>query len=162
MNESNLDFLPLKVVSTGVDGKRRFEQRDKRRLIEACLEPGVSVARMAREAGVNANQLWRWIKTHEAGRKPRIARNATDVEPAAFIPVLRLADDSVSSAPEGPLIGPEISPEPQRREPACSPSQPSALARVSATLPNGVVVELECSGRDASLVSAMIAALGAR
>ena len=45
MSENNLDFLPLKVVSVGVDGKRRFAEHDKRRLIEACLQPGVSVAR---------------------------------------------------------------------------------------------------------------------
>ncbi|WP_434113711.1 hypothetical protein [Paraburkholderia caffeinilytica] len=55
MSESNLDFLPLKIVSVGVDGKRRFDQHDRFRLIEACLLPSVSVARMAREAGVNAN-----------------------------------------------------------------------------------------------------------
>jgi transposase len=159
MNDSDLDFLPLKVVSTGVDGKRRYEPRDKRRLIEACLQPGVSVARMARDAGVNANQLWRWIKRHEAAREADNARNTTGVEPAAFVPVLRLADDGPSMAPQSLFIKPE-SAQPPRREPACAPSQPSA-ARVSATLPNGVVVELECSGCDASLVSVMIAALGA-
>lgn len=159
MNDSDLDFLPLKVVSTGVDGKRRYEPRDKRRLIEACLQPGVSVARMARDAGVNANQLWRWIKRHEATRDADIARNAAGVEPAAFVPVLRLADDGASMAPQSLFVKPE-SAQPPRGEPTHAPSQPSA-ARVSATLPNGVVVELECCGRDASLVSAMIAALGA-
>ncbi|WP_249174647.1 transposase [Burkholderia cenocepacia] len=46
----------------GVEGKRTFDKRDKQRLIEACLKPGVSVAGMALKAGVNANQLRRWIK----------------------------------------------------------------------------------------------------
>jgi transposase len=34
-------------------------------------------------------------------------------------------------------------------------------AHLSATLPNGVMVDLECSGQDGSLVTAMIAALRA-
>jgi transposase len=161
MSESNFDFLPLKVVSVGVDGKRRFDEHDRLRLIEACLLPSVSVARMAREAGVNANQLWRWIKSHEAARRSGIGGNATGVEPAAFVPVIRLEGAVASIAPEGPLTRPEPSPTPKRRELACSPSQPAPSARMSATLPNGVVIELQCSGRDASLVSAMIAALGA-
>jgi hypothetical protein len=32
-NYSDLDFLPLKVVSVGRDGKRRFDKRDRKRLI---------------------------------------------------------------------------------------------------------------------------------
>jgi transposase len=34
-------------------------------------------------------------------------------------------------------------------------------SRLSARLPNGVTVELECTGHDTALVTAMITALGA-
>ncbi|OTP68795.1 Mobile element protein [Caballeronia sordidicola] len=47
-------------------------------------------------------------------------------------------------------------PEPSRLSPRSGES-----ARLSAQLPNGVKLELACSGQDGALVSAMIVALGA-
>jgi len=52
-NSGDLAFLPLKVIRTGAGGKRR--------LIQACLQPGVSISGMALKAGINANQLRKWI-----------------------------------------------------------------------------------------------------
>lgn len=37
-------------------------------LVEMALQPGVSVARLAREHGVNANQVFSWRKLYEAGQ----------------------------------------------------------------------------------------------
>ncbi|WP_341274240.1 transposase [Burkholderia vietnamiensis] len=45
----------LKVVRKSADGRRRYDEKSKRVLIEAALQPGVSVARLAQEHGVNAN-----------------------------------------------------------------------------------------------------------
>lgn len=39
----------------------------KRAVIEASLRPGASVARIAREHGINANQLFLWRKTYREG-----------------------------------------------------------------------------------------------
>lgn len=39
------------------NSRRRFDPLSKVRLVEACLQPGVSVARLALEYGVNANLL---------------------------------------------------------------------------------------------------------
>lgn len=36
--------------------------------MEETLLPGASVARVAREHGVNANQVFDWRKLHESGR----------------------------------------------------------------------------------------------
>jgi len=47
---------------------RRFDPEDKRRLIEVCQRPGVSVSGLALKAGVNANQLRKWVK-RESGRQ---------------------------------------------------------------------------------------------
>ncbi|WP_207005752.1 IS66-like element accessory protein TnpA [Trinickia mobilis] len=162
MSEAYSDFLPLRVVTVGTDGKQRYDKGDKQRLIEACLLPGVSVAGMALKAGVNANQLRRWIKQYKAKRKGGAAPEVLDAAPTAFVPVMEIANDSLPLAPEQPVPSANALPAPVRRE-AVHRSQRSPLPpRLVAQLPNGVSLELECSGRDATLLTAMIAALRAR
>jgi len=46
----------LRVVSRSRDGRRRYDEKGKRALVEAALRPGMSVARLAQEHGVNATQ----------------------------------------------------------------------------------------------------------
>lgn len=41
---------------------------EKRRIVEEALEPGASVARVARTHGVNANQLFGWRRLYLHGR----------------------------------------------------------------------------------------------
>ncbi len=43
------------------NGKRVFAQTYKESLVERCLQPGTSVARVALEQGINANLLRKWI-----------------------------------------------------------------------------------------------------
>ncbi|KQQ45377.1 hypothetical protein ASF61_20625 [Duganella sp. Leaf126] len=40
----------------------------KRALVALSLEPGASVARIAREHGVNANQVFSWRRLYQQGR----------------------------------------------------------------------------------------------
>ena len=40
--------------------RRRCDEAFKRALVEQTLAPGASVARIAREHGINANQLFTW------------------------------------------------------------------------------------------------------
>jgi transposase len=47
------------------NGKRRFDPVEKERLIDAALEPGVSVAGLALAHGINANQLRNWIRLRQ-------------------------------------------------------------------------------------------------
>jgi transposase len=56
------DDQKLRVRLVGRNGRRRYEAASKERLVTACLEPGVSVSRLALEHGVNANLLRMWIK----------------------------------------------------------------------------------------------------
>jgi transposase len=55
---------PLRVEAVGVlrNSRRRYDPARKRRLVEACLQPGVSLAGVALRHGVNANllQMGRW------------------------------------------------------------------------------------------------------
>ena len=54
--------------------KRRFRPvEEKRRIVEEALQPGTSVARVARAHGVNANQLFAWRRLYQQGRlEPKI------------------------------------------------------------------------------------------
>ena len=47
--------------------RQRFSLEQKRQIVEATLEPGASVARVARERGVNANQVFAWRRAYKQG-----------------------------------------------------------------------------------------------
>ncbi|WP_405126645.1 IS66-like element accessory protein TnpA [Ralstonia pseudosolanacearum] len=155
--EDDLSYLPLRVVRIGDNGKRTFDAEDKRRLIEACRQPGVSLSRMALKAGVNANQLHKWVYGRGRRRRNEAAAADDDVSTrSAFIPVVTMGDTAVPASVKPARTAP-------LRDEAASPSSHvAASARLTAQLPNGVTVALECCGQDAGLVKAMIEALGAR
>lgn len=53
-----------------VGGGRRYKRHSlelKRRIVEQTLVPGASVARIAREHGINANQVFNWRKLYREG-----------------------------------------------------------------------------------------------
>jgi transposase len=76
------------VVKRQRDGRRWFDRQAKRELIEASLRPGVSVAGLALEHGVNANLLRKWMRQYQrAGGVGTQVVPATST-PSAFIPVV--------------------------------------------------------------------------
>ncbi|MFC7411872.1 transposase [Hydrogenophaga atypica] len=102
-----------------------YDPQAKAEVVRACLKPGVSVARMALQCGINANLLRRWItqsmgadmKTNRVNM-PTVALASTDT----FVP-LRLA------------------------APGAVPATAVALkVRLHARLPNGVEVNLSDTG----------------
>jgi transposase len=89
----------LRVVRESRDGRRRYDEKGKRALVEAALQPGVSVSRMALEHGINANLLRKWITkyllerekgssgaAHEAVADRDLPSPATEVVPQADSP----------------------------------------------------------------------------
>jgi transposase len=156
MDENCADFLPLRATNVGVEGKRTFDKHDKQRLIEACLNPGVSIAGMALKAGVNANQLRRWIKNYEARLKGAAAPCDSKALPSAFVPVVAISDDSWAASPMPPQPEPDAPAAPMRVH---APQRPPLPSRLVAQLPNGVSLELECTGQDCALLKTMIDAL---
>ena len=49
--------------------KRRYRSKPERRqIVEETLQPGASVAVIARQHGVNANQVFHWRKLYREGR----------------------------------------------------------------------------------------------
>jgi transposase len=47
--------------------RQRFTREQKRQIVEATLTPGACVARVAREVGVNANQVFAWRRSYKQG-----------------------------------------------------------------------------------------------
>jgi len=65
---------------------RRHSEAFKLGLVEQARQPGMSVSRVAREAGVNANQVFAWIKQHRDG----VLRAQGEAAPALL--AVRLAE----------------------------------------------------------------------
>jgi transposase len=142
------DEQKLRVRRVGRDGRRRYEPDSKARLVAACLQPGVSMSGLALAHGINANLLRKWVKdAKESGSLAVSARSA-------FIPVV--AADCSAPIKNGSLDMPV----------ACGVDQLAAREKtahlprsstVSALLPTGVKLTLECGDVDA--LTAIIGAL---
>ena len=71
--------------------RRRYRsKRERRQIVEETLQPGASVAVIARRHDVNANQVFQWRKLYREGR--------LDVPPAAQLLPVRVTE-VVSSEP---------------------------------------------------------------
>src|ERR1700728_3789869 len=57
------------VVEAGAHSRKRLRRtpEEKRRIVEATFAPGASIARVAREHGVNANQVFQWRYEYRKG-----------------------------------------------------------------------------------------------
>src|SRR5262245_44847267 len=79
--------------------KRRYRsKRERRQIVEETVQPGASVAVIARRHDVNANQVFHWRKLYREGR--------LDVEPtsAQLVPV-RIAEVVSDEQPPAKLYG---------------------------------------------------------
>lgn len=87
----------LKEIETSRYSTRRthrtYTPEFKAALVEACQGPGVSIAALAGQHGMNANVLHRWLKEHQrSGRHQPVAQQAPEAggtaSPApAFVPM---------------------------------------------------------------------------
>ncbi|WP_459661712.1 IS66-like element accessory protein TnpA, partial [Novosphingobium sp. 11B] len=117
----------LEVVRVTSDGRRYYGRAGKVRLVEACLEPGISVARLALEHGVNANQLRKWVRKYQERQSANGQRSTGQLpDPSAFIRV-------------------ETSPAPAERHTGGIAVRSAGLVpsvRLQASMPNGVSLTL--------------------
>lgn len=134
--------LCLTVTGTRRDGRRRYDPQSKRRLAQACLQPGVSLAGMALKHGVNANLLRKWVLAYQLECAPA----------GQFVPVV-MASRAGFPMEEFPSAATPLT------HTAGTPARPAA-SLLRAQLPNGVTLEFACSDQDAALVSAVIDSLG--
>ncbi len=136
MSDDLEDLKRRLVVGHKSDGRSVYDESAKAELVALCMQPGASVSRLARECGVNANQVGRWLRENGQGRR-RTAVVSAAPKPASFVAV------SVLPAPATPVA------QDVNAAPAMS---------LHARLLNGVVVDL--GGLDPRYVSDVIEALG--
>ncbi|KWA78763.1 hypothetical protein WK57_18125 [Burkholderia ubonensis] len=152
MTEHSNNLKSRLVTGFERDGRRRrFDPQAKLELVQACLQPGVSVARMALEHAVNANLLRKWIRDYERERSGAAIGQTIESEAPAFVPVVQIGgvEASVTDARRRPT----------RMETAQSRDGISSPSQLVAELPNGVTLTLGCNEHDAALMSAMIETL---
>ena len=70
---------------TGEPARRQHDRSFKANLVEQSLQPGASVAVIARHNGINANLLFKWRRDH--GRKAIAASMSTAATPTVLLPV---------------------------------------------------------------------------
>ena len=138
-------FTPLPIIGIDRGGKRRYDPQAKRALIQACLEPGISLAGLALAHGVNANLLRKWVVSYQLASDAAAPAVAMADPADAFVPVVLTGSSAT-----------------QIEKPMCPAPDAVTIppSRLRAQLPNGVTLEFDCTGRDAVLVSTVIETLG--
>lgn len=130
MSEAMEELARRLVVGRKRDGRAVYDEQAKAELVAACKIPGASVSRLARECGVNANQLSRWLREQgELQRRELVALAGPTKVP--FVPV---------------TVGADL------------PPPATTTIALQVRLPNGVAIDLH--GVDLGQASLLIDALG--
>jgi len=77
MTEHSIDVIPNLIRGHKRDGRCVYNKAAKRELVARCLEPGVSLARLAMAHGVNANLLRKWVMKQAGTNPPRRHKSTT-------------------------------------------------------------------------------------
>lgn len=96
------DGLVSETIEVGTSNSAKRVQRtaeEKRRIVEATLVPGASIARVAREHGVNANQVFQWRYEYRNGASWAAKQARTEL-----LPVTLAAEPSRMITPEAPAV----------------------------------------------------------
>jgi transposase len=126
MSDDMEDLARRLVVGRKSDGRSVYDEAAKAELVAACGRPGASVSRLARECGINANQLSRWVREHSQRRQRAVAVSSPPGQAFVAVPI-------EAAAPMPMVTG---------------GSPPVGRMTLQARLPNGVVVDLrECDAR---------------
>jgi len=131
--QKNSEVLNGLVVGHKRDGRCRYDPQVKQELIRQCMMPGVSVARMAMQNGINANLLRTWITKAQSSNLPAVQQAVSETamqDAQAFIPV------RVQASASGTAVG-----MPTKACGAASKS-PAVSMRIQVQLPNGIAVDL--------------------
>jgi transposase len=132
------DLLGGDAIEVGAGGGRAKRvhrtAEEKRRIVEATLVPGASIARVARENGVNANQVFQWRYEYRKGIGWAASQLRTELLPV-----------TVTAEPDG-VMTPEAMPV------------AASLGSIHIELPGRALVSVE-SGVDPALVRAILGSL---
>ena len=91
-----MDTVPQTVELPAKRQNRRHPLEWKQSVVEQTFEPGASVARVARDNNINANQVWAWRKLYAQGLL------VEDAQAQTMLPVVvdGRSDRSAAHAPE--------------------------------------------------------------
>ena len=134
MTDELQDLRRRLVVGHKADGRSVYDERAKAELVALCMQPGASLSRLARECGVNANQVCRWLRERGHVRRPRASAIRAVMAPAPFVAV--------------PVVSTPLPAE----------NSLPALLQLQVRLPNGVAIDL--GGIEVRHVGQVIEALG--
>ena len=128
--QRNSEILNGLVVGRKRDGRCRYDPQLKQELIRQCMLPGVSVARMAMQHGINANLLRTWITKAQSSKAITVQRAVSETaaqDVQAFVPVQVQAGVAVAMPAK-----------------SCDAASKSAAVsmRIHVQLPNGIAVDL--------------------
>ena len=84
MSDGLEDLARRLLVGRKSDGRGVYDEAAKAELVAACGKPGASVSRLARECGINANQLSRWVREHSE-RHQRAVVTSPDTAGESFV-----------------------------------------------------------------------------
>ena len=140
MSDDMEDLSRRLLVGRKSDGRGVYDEGAKAELVAACGKPGASVSRLARQCGINANQLSRWVREHSERRQRSVV-----AEPGAAREVFVAMPVAVPT-PTSPTM------------PATDESDQTARMNLQARLPNGVVFDLR--EMDVQQAGVVIEALG--
>jgi transposase len=87
MSDAMQELARRLVVGRKSDGRAVYDEVAKAELVAACARPGASVSRLARECGVNANQLSRWVREHSQRRQRAVAVSPAAREAFVAVPI---------------------------------------------------------------------------
>ena len=80
--------------------RRRRSVAEKRLIVEQALEPGASVARVARAHGLNANVVFNWRRLYNEGKLAVETAHAVKLLPVRLLPVSLSESEVVVPPPE--------------------------------------------------------------
>ena len=91
MTEIDSELIRRLVKGHKRDGRCLYDPQAKAEIVRACMQPGVSVARIAMQAGINANLVRTWIAQTRDAEGIRRNQSAPDHDASAAFVALRLA-----------------------------------------------------------------------
>ena len=140
MSDGMEDLARRLLVGRKSDGRGVYDEAAKAELVTACAKPGASVSRLARQCGINANQLSRWVREHsERRQRAVVARPGTSRAAFVALPI-------TVATPTTPTM------------PSAEGRRQADRMNLQARLPNGVVFDLR--ELDAQQASVVIESLG--
>ena len=126
------------VVGHKRDGRSIYDPQARRDLVQASRQPGVSLAKIARTCGINANVLSNWVRQHERSKCGAAAPRGEVIEMPTASAFVAVQIDSTTPPP------------------APAPATPALDVQVR--LPNGATLDVH--GADLGGVIRLLEGLG--